>query len=316
MISKPKIIIIVGPTASGKTGLSLELAKHFNGEIISADSRQVYREMNIGTAKVEGLKSKVKILDCGCDFSAEGIPHHLIDIINPDQDFSVADFKERAEICIQEIIKRQKVPFIVGGTGLYIWSLIDDLDIPQVPPNEELRQALEKKPLKELITILEKINPEAIKKIDVKNSRRLIRSIEITLAEKNRDVLSVSSIKKKENYDFLQLGIKIPQVELYHRIDERIEEQIKQGLIEEVKKLSEKYSFDLPSMSGIGYRQIGYYLQGEMSLDEAVKRLKLDTHHYAKRQMTWFKRDQRIQWLENADIKTTEALIERFLGEK
>jgi tRNA dimethylallyltransferase len=194
--------------------------------------------------------------------------------------------------------------------------LIDDLDIPQVPPNEELRQALEKKPLKELITILEKINPEAIKKIDVKNSRRLIRSIEITLAEKNRDVLSVSSIKKKENYDFLQLGIKIPQVELYHRIDERIEEQIKQGLIEEVKKLSEKYSFDLPSMSGIGYRQIGYYLQGEMSLDEAVKRLKLDTHHYAKRQMTWFKRDQRIQWLENADIKTTEALIERFLGEK
>jgi tRNA dimethylallyltransferase len=117
MISKSKIIIIVGPTASGKTGLSLELAKKFNGEIISADSRQVYKEMNIGTAKVAGKKSKVKSLDCGCDFSAEGIPHHLIDIINPDQDFSVADFKERAEICIQEIIKRQKVPFIVGGTG-------------------------------------------------------------------------------------------------------------------------------------------------------------------------------------------------------
>jgi tRNA dimethylallyltransferase len=315
MISKSKIIIIVGPTASGKTGLSLELAKKFNGEIISADSRQVYKEMNIGTAKVAGKKSKVKSLDCGCDFSAEGIPHHLIDIINPDQDFSVADFKERAEICIQEIIKRQKVPFIVGGTGLYVWSLMDDLDIPRVLPNEKLRQELEQKPLEELITILEKMNPEVLKKIDIKNPRRLIRSIEIALSEKSESALNTVSTKKKERYDFLQLGIKISQAELYHRIDERIEEQVKQGLIEEVKKLSKKYSFDLPSMSGIGYRQIGYYLRGEMSLDEAIHRLKLDTHHYAKRQMTWFKRDQRINWLEGADLKTAEALVKRFLEE-
>lgn len=317
-----KIIIIVGPTASGKTGLSLVLTKKFNGEIISADSRQVYREMDIATAKIKNKKLKIKNSRCGCEAIAEGIPHHLIDIVNPNENFTAADFKVRAGRCIEDILRREKTPFIVGGTGLYIKALIDDLDFAKVQPNIKLREELEKKSLEELVEMLRGYNPEAIKKIDIKNPRRVVRAVEIALSKSlpeegfrsSSELINTPLFFSRRDFEFLQLGIKIPQTELYRRIDERIDNQIKEGLIEEVKKLSEKYSPSIPSMTGIGYRQMGYYLCGEMSLVEAVRRLKFDTHHYAKRQVTWFKRDKSIQWLDGDDTKTAEALVRRFLG--
>lgn len=315
LLSKPKIVIITGPTSSGKTGLGIDLAKEFNGEVLSADSRQLYKGMDIGTAKVKNQKSKIKNFDCGCDFFVENVPHHLIDIASPDEIFTVADFKTRAEKCTEGIVERKKTPFVVGGTGLYIKALIDGLDFAGVVPDEVLRKELESQTLGKLVEMLQNHDPEQAKIIDVKNPRRVLRAVEIALSRNKKSELDKFSEKQEKKYDFLQLGIKIPQAELYRRIDERINNQVKQGLVEEVKNLSKKYSFDLSSMSGIGYRQIGYYLRGEMSLEEALNRLKLDTHHYAKRQMTWFKRDKSIQWLEGADLKTAEALIERFLKE-
>lgn len=312
---RKKLVILVGPTASGKTGLGIGLAKKFKGEVISADSRQIYKKMDIGTAKPEqDTRSRKSEINCGCNYVVEGVLHHLIDIVNPDEKFTVADFKIRAEKCSRDIMQRKKIPFLVGGTGLYIRALVDNLDFAKVQSNEELRKDLENKSLEELIELLEKHDPKRLAIIDVKNPRRMVRAAEIALSGKETSQRGVST-GRELNCEFLQLGIKIPQAELYRRIDERIEEQIKDGLVEEVKKLSKKYSWDLSSMSGIGYRQIGYYLCGEMSLEEVIERLKIDTHHYAKRQITWFKRDQNIQWLDGADRETAEALVERFLEE-
>lgn len=284
----PKIVVILGPTGSGKTDLGIEVAKKYNGEIISADSRQIYKQMNIGTAKPKGEWKNDA-------YFVNGTPHYLMDIINPDENFTVADFKERAVIRINDILKRNKLPIMVGGTGLYIRSVVDNLDIPKAAPGMELRKKLENKSSDELVGMLKKIDPESAGKIDLRNSRRVLRALEVaTFTGK-----SFFGQRKKMPpiYDAREFGINLSREELYKKINARVDRQIEDGLIEETKKLSQKYGWYLPSMSGIGYKQIDYYLRGEISLEEAVEIIKRDTRRYAKRQMTWFKGDKRIAWI-------------------
>lgn len=297
----PKIIAIVGPTASGKTSLSLSLAKKFNGEIINADSRQVYKEMNIGTAKpVKDKKKK--------DYFVVGVRHHLIDIILPDQEFTLAHYKEKAFVAIDDILKRGKMPIIVGGTGLYVKAIVENYDIPAVAPDLVLREKLNKKSLTELVKMLKRNNPELAERIDLKNPRRVMRALEVILSGAG----AIAKEKKlSARYQTLQLGLDLPREELYGRINERVDEQIKSGLLVEVKKFSKKYSWTLPAMSGIGYKQLGYFLRNELTLSEAIEMIKRDTRRYAKRQMTWFKKEKNIKWIKNEP--EAENLIKRFV---
>lgn len=307
----PPLIIILGPTASGKTGLSLKLAKNFNGEIISADSRQIYKEMDIGTDKVKYNK-KIKHRSKRATTEpiiANGIPHYMIDIVNPDQEFSVAEFKENVLKIISNIHRRNKIPFLVGGTGLYIQSIIDNLIIPKVLPNKEIRKELSIKRNDELLDTLKILDPQSAKGIDPNNRRRLIRAIEV--CKTSGKPFSEQITKGKPLFNTLQIGIKIDRGELYKKIDKRIDEMAKEGLIEETKKLIKKYPLDLPSMSGIGYKDISDYLNNKATLEEALQKMKYRTHQYAKRQLTWFKRDKRIKWVK--DYKEAENLTSNFI---
>jgi tRNA dimethylallyltransferase len=302
-----KLIVILGPTASGKSSLAIKLAKKFNGEIISADSRQIYRGMDIGTAKIKCQMSNVKCQVSGV--RCQHIPHHLIDIINPDQEFTVAEYKKRAIRIIKDIQRRGKIPFLVGGTGLYIKAIVDNLKIPKVAPNKALRNKLNKKSSQELIKELKKLDPEAAASLDPANKRRLIRALEVCLATKKP--FSKQQIKGKPLFDVLQIGLSLPREKLYKKINQRVDQMIKAGLIDEVKSLGKKYSWDLPSMSGIGYRQIGLYLQGKIDLSTAIELIKRDSRRYARRQMTWFKQDKRIHWLKKK--QEIEKLIKEFI---
>lgn len=298
----PKLIVICGPTASGKTDLSISLAKKFNGEIVNADSRQIYQEMNIATAKPD------LVFDNG-EFFVDGVKHYLLDEVKPDEGFTLSDFKERAQKAIKEIIKKDKIPFLVGGTGLYIRAIVDNLDIPKVEPNLALRKELENKTPEERLQMLKENDPETYEKIDLQNPRRVIRALEVVLST-GESFLNQQK-KGKPLFNVCQLGIKMEKDNLYDRINRRCEQMIETGLVQEAKKLSQKYSWDLPSMSGIGYRQMRDYIEGKMSLDEALNWLKQDTRHYAKRQMTWFRKDDRIHWVENE--KQAEKSITEFL---
>jgi len=299
---KNKLIVILGHTASGKTDWAIRLAQRFNGEIISADSRQIYRGMDIGTAKPLDIK---------------GIPHHLIDIINPDEDFSVAQYKKLARDSIEDINQRGKIPFLAGGTGLYIQSVIDNLDIPKVVPSKALRRKLEEKSAQELFEDLKRIDKKTAEIIDSKNKRRLIRALEVKLLSG----ISFVSAKKigEPLFDTLQIGIKISREKLYRNIDKRVGEQIEQGLETEVKniynellnKLPEERIWQLPSMSGICYQEFKEYFESKIDLAEVVKLIKLHNRQYARRQITWFKRDRRIHWLEK--LEEAEKLIKEFL---
>ena len=301
----PKIIVILGPTASGKTDLGLTLAKKFNGEIVSADSRQVYKQMDIGTAKPIGEWENKTV------FVVDGVPHHMMDIVDPKKEFSLADYKAVATKAIKDILSRNKLPIVVGGTGLYIQALVDNFDIPKVEPNKRLREQLEKKKLSELVVMLEKIDPETAGKIDLKNPRRVLRALEVV--KLSGESFFKQQTKSKPVYQVLQIGIDLPREELYNRINFRVDNQIGEGLIEETKKLSKKYKWSLPSMSGIGYKQMGSYLRGEMTLNKAIEILKRDTRHYAKRQTTWFKRDKGIVWVKNTNLVLAEKVIKEFL---
>lgn len=295
MSKKEKLIVILGPTASGKTKLAIKLAKKFNGEIISADSRQVYKEMNIGTAK----PSKEELKE---------IPHHLIDIVKVNKDFNVALYKILALKKIKKIHRKGKLPFLVGGTGLYISAIVDNLEFPKIPPNKKLRKRLEKKSTKELFKIYKKLDPEGAKYIDKKNKRRLIRAIEVS---------KISNIpfwkqrkKKKPLFEILQIGIKINKKDLEKRIKKRVNEMIKKGLEKEAKKLIRKYR-NAPSLETIGYQEWKDYFLGKIEKKEVIKKIILHTKQYAKKQMSWFKRDERIIWIKN--FKEAEKLIRNFL---
>jgi tRNA dimethylallyltransferase len=290
-----KLIVILGPTASGKTGMSLALAKKFNGFIISSDSRQIYRGMDIGTGKLTRDKW-------------EGINHRMIDIIDPDQEYSLAQFQKTVFAIINE--EKELLPFLVGGTGLYIQSIVDNLDIPKGGTDKVLRKELEEKTPEELFKMLIQLDYKSAQEIDINNKRRLIRAIEVFKVSGEK--YSEKKGKHTPLVEALQIGIKLSREEMYRRIDMRVDEMIQDGLLDEVKTLGEKFGFDIPSMSAIGYKQLSAYFKKEISLAEAVAQIKNDSHHYAKRQMTWFKRDHRIKWIES--LNEAEELVADFLG--
>ena len=301
-ILKP-LIIILGPTSSGKTEMGFKLAEKFNGEIINADSRQIYKEMDIGTGATDGkkfIRSKV----CKIKNSI-----HLINIKTPNQKFSLSQYKKLAIKTIDDIHKQNKIPILVGGTGLYISAIVDNLEIPKAMPNQKIRKRLEKHTEKYLFKKLKKVDPNSAKTIGENNKRKLIRALEV--CEITGKSFSSQQKKGKSLFNVLQIGIKIDREKLYEKIDARVDKMIKIGLVKETKKLSKKYSFDLPAMSGIGYYEIGSYLKNEMSLDETIQKIKFRTHQYARRQITWFKKDEKIKWVE--DYKEADKIIVKFL---
>jgi len=243
----------------------------------------------------------------------------MIDIVKPDQGFTVVDYQKKVYSILdsrflpagrQGKIQDSKLPFLVGGTGLYISSIIDGLKIPHVPPDKTLRKKLNKFSVQKLFLKLKKLDPKLAETIDKKNKRRLIRALEVCI--KTGRPMSAQIKKELLPFDVLEIGIELPKRQLHKQIDKRVDQMIRKGLVEEVKKLHQKgYSWSLPSMSGVGYKEIGLYLQGKISLDEAIKLIKLHTRQYAKRQMTWFKRDGRIKWVKNK--KEAEKLTKEFL---
>lgn len=306
----PKIIVICGSTASGKTALSLSLAKKYNGEIISADSRQIYKKMNIGTAKEKGEWRRQGLRKI---YFVDDIPHYLIDFLNPNKNFTVAEFRDKAIKYIKIILKNNKVPFIVGGTGLYIDSVVNNFNIPQVAPNKKLRVSLEAKTMNELEAMLKKLDPVTYEWIDRKNKRRLVRALEVFMLTGKS--FSAQRQRGKKLFEILQIAVALPREILYDNISKRVDEQIKLGLLKEVEALKkQKYSWVLYSMSGIGYRQFKNYFAGKISLESAIEQLKRDTRNYAKRQLTWFKRNKNIHWVES--LREADQLIADFLRKK
>ncbi len=293
--NKPKIIVIVGPNASGKSSLAVKIAQKINGEVVSADSRQVYKGMDIGTGKI--TKKEMR-----------GIAHHLLDVASPKRTFTVVQYKKLAEKAIEKILKKNKVPILCGGTGFYVQAVVDGITIPQVKPNWKLRKELEKKSTKELFQILKKLDPARAKTIDKNNPRRLIRAIEIVKETKK----PIPKIKKTPKYDVLIIGIKKEKEELKKLIAERLKKRLKKGMIKEVEKLHNVgVSWKKIENFGLEYKWIAKYLQKEISYNEMIEKLQKDIEHYAKRQMTWFKRDKRIIWIKN--INEATKLIEKFL---
>jgi tRNA dimethylallyltransferase len=277
-----KQIIILGQTAVGKTKLAIEIAKKINGEIISADSMQVYRGMDIGTAKPTKEEQ-------------QGIPHHLIDIKNPDEEWTVSDFIDQTN----NLISKPPQKIIVGGTGLYLWSLVNGYSFPSAEANPEIRERLSKEPLNKLYAKLQKVDPKAAENIHPNNKKRIIRALEVfELTGK-----PFSTLQKKQETGNRKLatgiiGLNLPREELYKRIEERVDQMINKGLIDEVKGLIEKgYSKDLTSFQALGYKEVCEYLDGKWDKAKMIDELKKRTRHFARRQMTWFRRFKDIKWL-------------------
>ncbi len=298
---KPKVVVIVGPTASGKTAVSIELAKKINGEIISADSMQIYKYMDIGTAKptLEEM---------------QGIKHYMLDVVMPDETFNVAKYKSMAESAIEGILKKGKVPIIVGGTGLYINTLVDGIEFADVPGDEEYRNELIEKGYREgamsIYKELEKIDSESAKKIDPNNIRRVARAIEIyKVTGKTKTQLDIES-RKEVKYDYRLFGMEWDRETLYNRIDLRVDKMIEAGLIDEVRNVTEKFKISNTAVQGLGYKEVIEYLNGNISYEEMIEKLKLETRHYAKRQLTWFRRDKRIKWIKPDENATCVIINE------
>lgn len=284
---KQKVIVIVGPTASGKTKTSIEIAKKLNGEIISADSMQIYKEMNIGTAKPTKEEQ-------------EGIVHYMLDIISPEEEFNVSKYKKMAEEKIEEILKKGKLPIIVGGTGLYVNSLINGIEFSEVKEDLEYRKEKMEKVKKYgeeyLHNELKKIDEESANKIDKNNVRRVIRALEIyKVTGKTKTMLDKESIKEVK-YDYKIYGIEWDRNVLYERIEKRVDIMLEEGLIKEVEELKKKYNLSKTAIQGLGYKEVIEYLENQISYEEMVEKLKMETRRYAKRQLTWFRRDKRICW--------------------
>ena len=286
---KPKVVVIVGPTASGKTAVSIELAKKINGEIISADSMQIYKEMNIGSAKPT-------------EEEMQGIIHHMIDIVEPTETFNVAKYKEMAEECIEKILEKDKVPIIVGGTGLYVSTLTNGIEFSEIESDLEYREELSNIAMKEngvdiLFDKLKEIDPEAANVIDKNNVRRVIRALEIyKITGKTKTQVDKESIKEVK-YDYRIFGLNWEREKLYERINLRVDIMLDMGLVDEVKRIKEN-GISSTAIQGLGYKEIIEYLDGKVTLNEAIEKLKQETRKYAKRQMTWFKRDENIIWLD------------------
>lgn len=292
----PKILVILGPTASGKSDLAVKLAKKFNGEVISADSRQVYKGLDLGTGKI--TKEEM-----------QGIPHHLLDVISVKKKFNVRDYKKLGEKAIRKILKNNKLPIIVGGTGFYIQTLVDNITYPEVNPNYKLRKELSTKTPEELFALLLQLDHVRASTVDPSNPVRLIRAIEI--AEKLGKVPAIQSIPK---YTPLFIGIETDDVVLKSKIEKRLIARIDQGMIEEAKQLHKsRLSWKRMEELGLEYRYMARFLKGEMTKEEMVRQLNIEIWHYAKRQKTWFKRDSRIKWYPIAETKKIEREVQRFL---
>ncbi|PIZ94508.1 MAG: tRNA (adenosine(37)-N6)-dimethylallyltransferase MiaA [Candidatus Magasanikbacteria bacterium CG_4_10_14_0_2_um_filter_37_12] len=304
----PKLIVLLGPTTCGKTEWSLRLAKKINGEIISADSRQIYKNMSIGTAKILGVWEWNGLRRT---YVVDGIFHHLIDFLNPGKTFTVAEFRDRTIKHVKLIIKNKRIPIIAGGTGMYISSVVDNWHIPQIGANKKLRQSLEEKSCEELTDLLGKMDQDIIKTIDQKNKRRLIRALEVCIM--SGEPFSKQRKKGEPIFSILQIGIDTDKELLDARINDRIDNMIQNGLVDEISKLlKQKYSWNLPSMSGIGYKQFKGYFKNEYGLEKAIELLKRDTRHLARKQLTWFRRDQRIKWCKTYD--EAEKMVDEFLA--
>lgn len=304
--TKP-LIILTGPTAVGKTALSIGLAKAVNGEIISADSMQVYRKMNIGTAKIEQSEM-------------QGVRHHLIDILDPSEEFNVVLFKRYALEAMEDIYSRGKIPVIVGGTGFYIQALLYDIDFEDNDNNmsyrEELQRLAAEKGNSYIHDMLSKVDPESAEKIHENNVKRVIRALEfyrktgMKISEHNE-----TEAQKESPYNFEYFVLNDDRSKLYDRIDRRIDIMLEQGLEAEVRQLvSEGYSRDLVSMQGLGYKEIIDYIQGRCSFDEAVYTLKRDTRHFAKRQITWFKREKHVTWVNKNEYDSESCILEYMMN--
>lgn len=301
-----KLIVLAGPTASGKTELAVELCKTFGGEVVNADSRSIYKGMLIGTGSP-------------AEEEKQGIPHHLFNFLEPKEEFSLALYQKMVKGKLKEIWSREKIPFLVGGTGLYIDASVYNYRIPQGPPDRELRKRLEKESNEKLFRQVEKLDPETATNIDPHNKRRLIRALEVCL--KTGKQFSGQQKRKKLGKNVLYLGLRLPRKKLYQKIDQRIDLMIKKGLVEEVKKLARKYSPNLPSMSGIGYREMIDFINQtkemknrrtkEQLLAKTIDLIKKNTRGYARRQLIWFRKNKDIKWISSQ--KKAEKLIKNFL---
>lgn len=305
-MKKKTLFILVGPTAIGKSSLSIALAKRLHGEIISADSMQIYKYMDIGTAKIK-------------EEEKENISHYLIDEVTPDVEFSVSDFQKRANNYIDMIHEKDKLPMVVGGTGLYINSLIYDLDFTNSISNWDFRNEYTKK-AEELGNEyihkeLEDIDPISAERIHINDTKRIIRALEIynetgkPMSEYYKDFR-----KPKDEFNIIMIGLKMDREKLYERINRRVDDMINQGLLDEVKKLLDMgYDDNLTSMQGIGYKEIIKHFKGEYTLEETIDMLKQGSRQYAKRQLTWFRKEERIHWINIDDFDNQDSMVEYTL---
>jgi tRNA dimethylallyltransferase len=303
--SHNKIIVILGPTASGKSDVAIRLAQKFDGEIISADSRQIYRGMDIGSGKITEAEQKM-------------VPHYMLDIASPKTEYNAAKFKKKTEKIIRDILKRGKVPIICGGTGFWIKAIVDNVDFPEVKPDKELRIKLQELSTETLFDKLKKLDPERAKNIDAKNKVRLIRAIEICKAIGKVPSISPSpsgrGVRGEGEIEFLQIGILRKKEELNERIKKNVGKRFAMRMIEEVENLHEKYKLSWKKIQsfGLSYNLIPEYLRGNISSEEELKeKIYLAEKNYAKRQRTWFQKDKRIIWLK--DYKEIEKEVSNFL---
>jgi tRNA dimethylallyltransferase len=296
------LIAIVGPTGAGKSKVALCLAQQLGGEIVSADSRQIYRRMDIGTAKPSpGEQAQVR--------------HHLIDIVEPDGDFSLAQYQQFAYQSVTDIGQREKVPLLVGGTGLYVWAVVEGWEIPRIAPDQGLRRLLEARAASgeanALFQELTRLDPESAQRIDPRNVRRVIRALEVT----RTSAVPFSKLQNKSPPPFatMMIGLNLDRTELYRRIDARVDGMVKAGLVEEVRTLaSVGFGPDLPAMSGIGYRQVADYLAGKTTLELAIQQIKHETRRLVRRQYNWFRlADERIAWFDMAEGGAAEGILEK-----
>lgn len=292
-MKKPTVIVICGPTASGKTALSIELAKRINGEIVSADSMQIYKDMNIGSAKVT-------------EDEMQGIKHYLIDCVYPNERYSVANYKLDAKAAIEEIIQKDKTPIVVGGTGLYIDSLIYEIEYKDIQINEEYRRELEEIREKQGLEVLYKkaleIDPKAMEKISPNDFKRITRILEIYEATgKTKTEQEAESRLNEIPYDYKVFAINYEREKLYERINKRVDIMLEKGLIDEVKALLEKYSEFPTAMQGLGYKEVKQYLDGELTKEEMIEKIKQESRRYAKRQFTWFRKNKQTIWINGQD---------------
>lgn len=297
-----KVIVICGPTASGKTNLSIELAKKIKGEIVSCDSMQIYREMDIGTAKPTQEEK-------------QGIEHYLLDFVSPEERYSVADYKRDAKKAIKEIIKKGKTPIVVGGTGLYIDSLIYEIEYPNIDFDEKYRQKLESRVreegLEKLYEEAKKIDALAMQKISPKDEKRILRVLEIYhTTGKTKTEQEIASRKNPPEYDYQVYALAWEREILYERINQRVDQMIEQGLIEEVKEIVKRHEKFPTAMQGLGYKEVVTFLEGNATKEEMIEKIKMETRRYAKRQMTWFRKNKQTVWLDGqADVKTNVDMI-------